>query len=282
MVSCDESEVDAANGLLAISSNRKQGTNLRKSLQAVSKSQRKKHNGSSISFPKKLMIMINWCKEKAEKELSSAPIVWICDGDGFLIQDPRGLKVCALPLFFKSVKYESFIRKLYRWGFKKTSSANGSIYRANNFHRDHPHLIDSLKVQYSEKEIAVQKCQRIKQGFKDSRSSNSDCAETMYDSEHYPSCTDLNNLDMNDDSDEVGRCAEKCFDSVEKTDYFPRAILSPWLIELLIPYFSCNSNDQRLPQIIYPCQAFQQARSSNRLVVHQYFSGFPLNNQGHI
>jgi len=274
MASCDEREVDAADGLLAISSNRKRGTGLCKSPQACSKSQRKKHNGSSMSFPKKLMIMINWCKAKAEKELSTPPIIWLCDGDGFLIQDPRGLKTCALPLFFKSVKYESFIRKLYRWGFKKTSSANGSIYRANNFDRDHPHLIDSLKVQYSEKEITVQKCQRIKHGFKDPQSSNSACAETMYDSGHYPTCTDLNNLHVNDDSDEVGKCAEKCFDSIEKSYYFPRVMLSPWLIELLIPNFSCNSNTPILPQVFYPCHAVQQASSSNRHFVHPYITAF--------
>ena len=113
---------------------------------------------ASITFPMKLMNMINWYENQEETKSIKSPIRWMPDGDGFVVKDPVGLKSHALPRFFKSVKFESFIRKLYRWGFKRMNAENGeNIYRAQNFHRNWPNLCLSLRVQYSAKELKQQK-----------------------------------------------------------------------------------------------------------------------------
>ena len=66
----------------------------------------------SISFPMKLMNMINWYENNEEENSIKPPIRWLSDGHGFVIKDPAALKHHALPRFFKTAKYESFVRKL--------------------------------------------------------------------------------------------------------------------------------------------------------------------------
>ena len=156
---CNITESEAVNALLQISFS-----------SPLSRAQDSNHNSSgkkrdnlkdktchTISFPMKLMNMINWYENYEEKNSIKPPICWLPDGDGFVIKDPAAIKKYALPRFFKTAKYESFIRKLYRWGFKRLNAENGeNIYRAQNFHRDWPNLCLSLRIQYSANEIEHQ------------------------------------------------------------------------------------------------------------------------------
>ena len=120
-------------------------------------------------FPLKLMLMINWCQQQVESEfMEKKPIEWIPSGEGFSINDPQCLIKRVLPIFFKSTHYQSFIRKFYRWIFKRTQSDLGIvIYSAKNFHRDMPHLAEKLNIKYSQKENEFQQaCAMKKRGLR--------------------------------------------------------------------------------------------------------------------
>jgi len=123
--------------------------------------------GVSKSFPRTLLNMINWCEDMYKTHPLRKSIAWLPRGEGFIIFDPLELAKSVLPLFFKVAKYESFTRKMYRWGFKQkrissehtsnTSSHDcARIFRANGFHRDYPENCAYLSIKYSRKEILNQ------------------------------------------------------------------------------------------------------------------------------
>jgi len=125
-------------------------------------------------FPRKLMLMIDWCLQQVEQDLmEKSPIEWLPDGEGFSINDPHDLVRRVLPMFFKSANYQSFIRKLYRWSFKRRNSDVGLvIYSAKNFHRDRPHLAEKLQIHYSKKEIDFHRALATKQSVSKSKITN--------------------------------------------------------------------------------------------------------------
>jgi len=86
-------------------------------------SKNENQNEMPTHFPRKLKLMINWCQQQVEKDLlEKQPIEWIPSGEGFSIKDPQILTERVLPNFFKSTNYQSLIRKLYHWSFKKGQS----------------------------------------------------------------------------------------------------------------------------------------------------------------
>jgi hypothetical protein len=110
------------------------------------------------------MILLNWCES-----LDSTPIRWLPEGDAFVIANPAAFTRDVLPRFFKKAKFESFTRKLYRWGFRQFSESacssefkdpstylDRNAYKAAGFHRDHPETCTKLRVKYSEKEQIFQ------------------------------------------------------------------------------------------------------------------------------
>jgi hypothetical protein len=116
---------------------------------------------TSTSFPCTLMEMINWSEsEKADKEGVSLSICWAPDGRYFTINDHEKLSKHVLKRFFKDSKFDSFQRKLYRWGFKQVPSKRDSSRRrqgnvsfyADGFERDGSSSCTKLKVRYSKKE----------------------------------------------------------------------------------------------------------------------------------
>jgi hypothetical protein len=116
---------------------------------------------TSSSFPCRLMKMINWCEsEQADKEGVSLLIGWSVDGKYFTINDREKLSEHVLRRFFKDSKFESFQRKLYRWGFKQVPSKRDSSgikhgifsFYVDGFERDSPNSSTKLKVRYSTKE----------------------------------------------------------------------------------------------------------------------------------
>jgi len=89
---------------------------------------------SNTRFPSKLMAILSTDEYK--------PIVsWSPDGTSFLFHDRKAFEAVVLPDTFKDSKFDSFLRKLYRWGFSKcqTYSKVGSpAYKHNLFTRDNP------------------------------------------------------------------------------------------------------------------------------------------------
>ena len=63
-------------------------------------------------FSAKLMDVLN---DKSNEEI----IHWFAEGEKFIIVNKDAFTKEVLPQHFKVCKFESFVRKLYRWGFKR-------------------------------------------------------------------------------------------------------------------------------------------------------------------
>ena len=48
-------------------------------------------------------------------------ISWLPHGNSFIVYDKKKFTETILPTYFKGTKYESFTRKLNRWGFTRTA-----------------------------------------------------------------------------------------------------------------------------------------------------------------
>jgi hypothetical protein len=117
----------------------------------------------AIRFPCRLLEMIKWCKsEQADKEGVSLLICWSPNGKYFTINDQEKLSKHVLRRFFKDSKFDSFQRKLYRWGFKQITSSKRDLSRqgrlsfyVDGFERDESISWTKLKVRYSVNETLV-------------------------------------------------------------------------------------------------------------------------------
>ena len=69
-------------------------------------------------------------------------IEWLPGGEAFAVLKSFDLASQILPRYFKSGQYESFVRKLNRWGFRRDSRGRrtGAFYH-ENFIRDRPDLM---------------------------------------------------------------------------------------------------------------------------------------------
>lgn len=69
-------------------------------------------------------------------------IEWLPGGEAFVVLKSFDLASQILPRYFKSGQYESFVRKLNRWGFRRDSRGRrtGAFYH-ENFIRDRPDLM---------------------------------------------------------------------------------------------------------------------------------------------
>lgn len=54
--------------------------------------------------------------------MSESPAGWVDDGRVFVIHDPEAFAGVWLPAFFQGGKLASFVRKLYRWGFRQVKN----------------------------------------------------------------------------------------------------------------------------------------------------------------
>jgi hypothetical protein len=116
----------------------------------------------------KLMLMLMHAEKMAVKEgRGKAPIAWLPNGQSFVVVDKRKVAHELLPQFsFPRAKFESFVRKLYRWGFKQTISSNTQdmptlnsttaeviVFTNKYFHRDRKGLLWNM-------ESAIAPCRR--------------------------------------------------------------------------------------------------------------------------
>lgn len=79
------------------------------------------------TFPEKLMDMLD------NEDVQDA-ITWLPGGKSFSIINPNKFTDNVLPRFFKQAKFESFVRKLYRWGFRQVDK--GEIGHITFYHKN--------------------------------------------------------------------------------------------------------------------------------------------------
>jgi hypothetical protein len=93
-----------------------------------------------VTFPQRLYEIL---EEGAQKDA----MWWFDDGNGFCV-DPKLFPASVLADFFQVTKFESFTRKLNRWGFKRAAGQHippGIIaFYHQNFKRDEPKLLNKM------------------------------------------------------------------------------------------------------------------------------------------
>jgi len=93
------------------------------------------------NFPKKLYVVLSMQKRYGDI------ITWLPHGRSFLVRDPEGMSSEVFPKFFKLKKYNSFIRQLSLWGFKRmTKSTDAKSYYSPYFIRGKPSLLPRMKL----------------------------------------------------------------------------------------------------------------------------------------
>lgn len=100
------------------------------------------HSGSrgqqATSFVRKLFEMV----------MSEDPTIlhFQPDGGSFEVKDPRRLETEVLPRYYRHARFQSFVRQLNFYNFKKISKERNTwVYKHECFHRDHPDLLDKLR-----------------------------------------------------------------------------------------------------------------------------------------
>mmetsp|Transcript_38915 Transcript_38915/g.81401 ORF Transcript_38915/g.81401 Transcript_38915/m.81401 type:complete len:289 (+) Transcript_38915:189-1055(+) len=104
--------------------------------QTVARERTASHRIANNSFAMQLMGMLN-----SEAENGSDAIQWLPNGRGFIIKRQNEFEQHILPRYFDSpCIFQSFLRRLYRWGFKqidKSASGSGNYVFTNEvFHRE--------------------------------------------------------------------------------------------------------------------------------------------------
>ena len=86
------------------------------------------------------------------KKPGKAPIEWALDGRAFIIRDRDVLVQSWLPMFFRYGKFQSFTRKLYRWGFRQVNLPRDNqqekrelIFANPHFQKDKRSLMAHMK-----------------------------------------------------------------------------------------------------------------------------------------
>lgn len=92
--------------------------------------------------------------EEMNKSNSKFCVAWLPDGNSFLVRDPAEFTRSVIPKFFKQSKFQSFARKLYRWGFRQFTSKDvdgtsapldAVAFSAPCFKRDAKHELINMK-----------------------------------------------------------------------------------------------------------------------------------------
>ncbi|CAM9853766.1 unnamed protein product, partial [Laminaria digitata] len=94
--------------------------------------------GSVTSFVRKLFQMV-------QGECDSV-VGFVADGTAFEVKDPRRLEQDILPKYFRHSRFQSLVRQLNFYSFKKISKERSVwIYKHAFFRRDEPELLHALK-----------------------------------------------------------------------------------------------------------------------------------------
>jgi hypothetical protein len=76
-------------------------------------------------------------------------VAWLPDGKSFIIRNPDEFTRQLVPKYFKSTKFSSFTRKLYRWGFRQVNRGIGPddpiIFGNEHFQRDSAEVMSNMR-----------------------------------------------------------------------------------------------------------------------------------------
>jgi len=104
--------------------------------ESASNNTTKTSTGRRLTFPEKLMELLN------TKNCQDA-MCWLPNGNGFALH-PTSFMKKILPKHFEGTKFESFTRKLNRWGFKRIAGEDAPedtfAYSHHLFKREYPEL----------------------------------------------------------------------------------------------------------------------------------------------
>ena len=68
-------------------------------------------------------------------------ITWLPDGNAFTVLNEEEFTKYVLPCFFELIRFESFVKRLYRWGFKSMNEGSkNTVFYHEYFLRDYPDL----------------------------------------------------------------------------------------------------------------------------------------------
>lgn len=106
----------------------------------------KKHHATSgseqLTFPERLMQLIN-------ESIAPGHVGWIATEEAISFKTD-GFQEHVLDHFFQGLKYDSFVRKLNRWGFRRVTSEGvqpGFVaYYHNSFRKDEQQLLRSMGI----------------------------------------------------------------------------------------------------------------------------------------
>lgn len=96
--------------------------------------------GNSIkhSQPDKFLSMLMDVLSSTSME---SVITWLPEGNAFIVLNEEEFAKYVLPSFFEIIKFEYFVKKLYRWGFKQLNlGSNNKVFYHEYFSRDYPNL----------------------------------------------------------------------------------------------------------------------------------------------
>ncbi len=98
---------------------------------------------STKSFVQILMDILN-----VEDPDHTSIICWVPDGESFLIADQERFEKELLPTYFRGSLFNSFVRKLNRWGFRRLKrTGKASSFAHDCFIRDKPWLCENMRCQ---------------------------------------------------------------------------------------------------------------------------------------
>lgn len=98
-----------------------------------------------------MMVYIERTSSNAGRKMEKEAICWTQNGTVVVVRDTNDLYLKWLRRFFGSLKYESFIRKIYRWGFRKSPSISYAlpptchVFSNTNFCRDQADRLCEMK-----------------------------------------------------------------------------------------------------------------------------------------
>eukprot|EP00984_Skeletonema_dohrnii_P001702 scaffold557_cov89-Skeletonema_dohrnii-CCMP3373.AAC.1 len=98
-------------------------------IQVTSKKRRENHEHEGRfsfrePFLEKLRLMLD-----NETNADSGSIQWLDGEDAFVILDQNKFEKDVIPKYFTPIIFQSFLRKLYRWGFKRITTTHAGRYK---------------------------------------------------------------------------------------------------------------------------------------------------------
>jgi HSF-type DNA-binding len=91
--------------------------------------------GKSVSFPVKLLIMLNTLEAQGKRDVIS----WMPHGRGFIVHQQEAFATEIIPQFFRHSKFSSFQRQLHMYSFQRIpKGSDKGVYYHPNFLRGQP------------------------------------------------------------------------------------------------------------------------------------------------